>query len=69
MTTQEIQQRAKFESAYSGDNRFWLAQNDDGSYKNVETQDAWLEFLRGWQGSQAFIAGLAVADVSFIPKD
>lgn len=52
--TEAEYQRKVFEADYPADRGYWLAQYDDGRYKNVDMQDAWTLFLKGWEASKKF---------------
>jgi hypothetical protein len=69
MSSELEAQRRAFEADYPHEQSYWMAKNPDGTYRNAEIQDAWLQFLKGWKSSQGWVSGLAVADTSFIPKD
>lgn len=54
-----LEQQRQFETGYPHDRHFWLAKTPEGSYKNADTQDAWLLFLKGWRAAKAWCAALA----------
>lgn len=47
-------QRQTFEADYPSDRGLWLAKHEDGRYKNLDLQDAWSLFLKGWNACLKF---------------